>query len=712
LGRKAVSEIMLILLTMSMVSLTINIQQVKSGWTGTVYIRADGSIDPPDAPIQRDGNVYTLTGNITSDTDGIVVERDNTVIDGAGCAVQGMGGYETKGVDLLGISNVTIKNINIKGFVYGIRLYSSSNNTLYRNSIELNKEFGIYLYNSHNNTISENKITDTYGYTDSKGILLMCSSNNVIDENIVTKNDDGGIMLRGSSNNMIIMNNISDNDGWGIDLTYCSMWDGCYPTRYSNNNTIMGNSVTKNFKGIRLRVSWYNILNANTITNNSRNGVLMETASQNILRNNILAGNKYNFGVFTFHNEVRLSTYTQDIDTSNTVDGKPIYYLIKQNGLIIDSSNIGYLALVNSTNIHIKDVTLINNGQGLLLAFTTNSTIENVTITNNYIGIHVLSSDANLITASNITNNAFGISLYCSSSNNITNNTLTNNGGYNSGFYYGCILIGRLVLGESVLETSTAISSEDNVISSNIISNNGGSIVLTNPGTRCTIIDGNTISKNGEGIYLAYTSNNKIYHNNFIDNNKQVYIDATRGAVVNVWDDGYPFGGNYWSNYTGVDSNGDGIGDAPYIIDEDNADRYPLMGPFNSFNTSVGCSVDVISNSTVEDFRYFESNSTIVMYVSNMTADQTVGFCRLAIPHDVMSPPYTVKVNGTTIEYQTIYENHTEGISIIYFAYEHSKLEITIIPEFPITITTLLLMLIVISIVPVKRKVLRRKFPT
>jgi len=167
----------------------------------------------------------------------------------------------------------------------------------------------------------------------------------------------------------------------------------------------------------------------------------------------------------------------------------------------------------------------------------------------------------------------------------------------------------------------------------------------------------------------------------------------------------------YWGVYQNV-TGSDGIGDSPYIVDENNIDHYPLMGPFNSFNTSVGYPVDVVSNSTIGDFRYFESNSTIVMHVSNMTANQTVGFCRLTIPHEVMSPPYTVKVNGTTIEYQTIYENHTEGISIIYFAYEHSKLEITIIPEFP-SIITLLLMLIVISIiVPVKRKFLRRSFPS
>jgi len=523
-------------------------------------------------------------------------------------------GSSTKGLLLWGSSNNTISENNItKNGENGMELYKSFNNTIILNNITNNGRFGIYLYESSNNTISGNNITATYGYTDSKGVLLMCSSNNVIDGNIVKKND-GGIVLAGSSNNIISANNVTDNGDWGIDLTYCSLWEGCWPTSYSDNNTIIGNNVTKNFNGIRLRLSWYNTLNANTVTNNSDKGLHMETASQNILRDNILAGNKYNFGVFTFYDEVRLSTYTQDIDTSNTVDGKPIYYLINQNGLIIDSSDIGYLALVNCTNIHIQDMTLTNNGQGLLLAFTVNSTIENATIVNNSVGIHALSSDANTITASNITNNNIGVSLYRGSFNNITKNILTNNG----------IGIGTLIMGWGSLSTTESIPSEDNVISSNTMSNGG--IALDNPGTTHTIVTKNTIKNGNVGISLGWgASNNKIYHNNFIDNKiAHVRIDATYGTVVNVWDDGYPSGGNYWSNYTGVDVKGgshqdlpgsDGIGDTPYIIDANNTDCYPLMNPYGApppptYSLTITATVGGTTDPAPETYTY-TANSTV-----------------------------------------------------------------------------------------------------
>src|SRR3989304_10302872 len=89
----------------------------------TIYIRAEGSIEGT-SKIQREGNVYTFTGDIS---DALVIERDNIVVDGAGHVLEGTGTEEggiEKGIDLTGRSNVTIENMEIKAFYQGIRLWS------------------------------------------------------------------------------------------------------------------------------------------------------------------------------------------------------------------------------------------------------------------------------------------------------------------------------------------------------------------------------------------------------------------------------------------------------------------------------------------------------------------------------------------------------------------------------------------------------------
>jgi len=95
-------------------------------------------------------------------------------------------------------------------------------------------------------------------------------------------------------------------------------------------------------------------------------------------------------------------------------------------------------------------------------------------------------------------------------------------------------------------------------------------------------ISGNNITANNvDGIRLYSSSSNSIFRNNFVNNAQQVYSSDS----VNTWDDGYPSGGNYWSDYNGTDlysgpyqniTGSDGIGDTPYIIDGNNRDRYPF----------------------------------------------------------------------------------------------------------------------------------------
>ncbi len=88
----------------------------------------------------------------------------------------------------------------------------------------------------------------------------------------------------------------------------------------------------------------------------------------------------------------------------------------------------------------------------------------------------------------------------------------------------------------------------------------------------------------GVGIELVSSSDNRIYHNNFLSDASRMFSYGS----VNVWDDGYPSGGNFWSYYSGVDEKSgpnqdqpqsDGIGDTPYIMDA-GIDHFPLMQPY------------------------------------------------------------------------------------------------------------------------------------
>jgi nitrous oxidase accessory protein len=98
-------------------------------------------------------------------------------------------------------------------------------------------------------------------------------------------------------------------------------------------------------------------------------------------------------------------------------------------------------------------------------------------------------------------------------------------------------------------------------------------------------LEGNTISGCRYGIHLGVylegygpCSGNVIFHNNFLNNVQQVFLGS---GSIDVWDNACLLGGNYWSDYRGIDANKDGSGDTPYVIDSKNVDRYPLMSIWN-----------------------------------------------------------------------------------------------------------------------------------
>ena len=476
--------------------------------------------------------------------------------------------------------------------------------------------------------------------------------------------------------------------GMGVDFSYRS-------------NVTVKNIQIRNFNtGICIRYSSGITISNNNVIANSEYGIWLGGDEHKFSSNNTIIGNNI---------------------TNNQWGGIRLYWSssINVSGNTVANSNGSCIWLKYSSNIHISGNAITNNENGIEISQCSNNSVNGNSIrANSGYGIRVYSSSNNTITGNSIMYNEEGIYLERSLYNEFYNNTITDNGD-------GIWLSGT----ENILYNNTLANNgcgillsqaTDNIIYRNLIANNAEGINISPQSFNNSMYD-NCIRDNDYGIEVWYSSNNEIFHNNFVNNSQQV-INQSPG-YINVWDNGYPSGGNYWSDYTGIDEKSglnqdqpgsDGICDTTYAIDANNTDRYPLMAPISIFEAGVWNEteyfVDVISNSTVSDFNINVTEKTLSFNVTGI--EGAAGFCRITIPNiivqDLWQGGYTVLFNGEPWPYR----NWTDATNTyIYVNYTHSEHQIVIIPEFP-SITTLLLMLIVISIIAsVKRKVLR-KFPT
>jgi hypothetical protein len=132
----------------------------------------------------------------------------------------------------------------------------------------------------------------------------------------------------------------------------------------------------------------------------------------------------------------------------------------------------------------------------------------------------------------------------------------------------------------------------------------------------------------GIGIVFWSAQNNFVYHNHFVKNDVQAY-DGASVASVNVWDDGYPGGGNYWSDYKTKYPNSSEItcsklGNESYIIDSRNKDRYPLMEAFNSTFFELQTTCPKVTINWPVDQTYESSNVPLVFSVDVYSAEKSV----------------------------------------------------------------------------------------
>jgi len=337
------------------------------------------------------------------------------------------------------------------------------------------------------------------------------------------------------------------------------------------------------------------------------------------------------------------ATIQEAIDAPETLDGHTIrvdagtYY----EHMTVDKS----VSLVGESR---QNTIVDGGGDGRIFEILSNVRISEFTIQNGHAGVNTV-GEYNTISGNVIQNNHFGVD-NVGWSQNISGNFITNNAGIGIFLHWSD---GNIIGGNTITCNGRGISLQhactDNIIINNTITDNEFAGIqlfrADNDYPTNNTISGNDMIDNEIGIWLSGASGNSIFHNNFIGNADQVLIKPEYPSI-NTWDDGYPSGGNHWSDYAGVDLYGgpyqnetgsDGIGDTPYVIDEDNTDRYPLFPRLIEItNTSIS---KTVTNDTITYLAAVVTSDILPFDVSAFYDDTLIGtktVTELLIPGNFM----------------------------------------------------------------------------
>jgi parallel beta-helix repeat protein len=309
---------------------------------------------------------------------------------------------------------------------------------------------------------------------------------------------------------------------------------GIYVFTTSDNNMINNNTLlTNNWKNIIIK-SKFNIIDNNTI-GKSDFGIHFAEASHNTLYNN-----KFFESGISIWGDTLEHWNTHNIDITNTANEKPIYYWKNRtNGKIPEGA--GQVILTNCTNIIIENQNVSGVSNGIELGYSRHNVINNNIAFDNYDGISLN---------------------WYSDNNHLSNNTIESCG---TGLYISL--------------------SNNTMIEKNNFSNNQWHGIYFEISFNNTIIE-NTLISNDHGFTMEPSKNNTFYHNNIIGSRVQVIGNVKECK----WDNGYPSGGNFWSDFVDYDNlsgpnqdqiGRDGIWDNPYEVYDYSMDIYALTRPFN-----------------------------------------------------------------------------------------------------------------------------------
>jgi len=312
-------------------------------------------------------------------------------------------------------------------------------------------------------------------------------------------------------------------------------------------------------------------------------------------------------------------------------------------------NNVYGIRLSLCDGIVVSGNVLRNNSYGLWLSHSENNVVLGNNVSEStYAGIHLFPASDNIVSGNTVSGNEHGIYVYFSSNNTIVDNIVFNNS-------FGIWISG----------------SQANRICNNKVLNTDRNGIWLGASFNNVLVE-NTLTNNGIGVSIKDSTANSIFHNNFVNNTGSVRtVDS-----ADIFDDG--FEGNFWSDYDGVDLDEDGVGDAPRVINENNTDYFPLMGMFSDFSVTLDDEMFIVftvCNSTLSDFLFNYTWRMIEFKVEGL--NNTVGFCRVTIPKQVLNAPYIVLLDNKEVN-TTLLPASNLTHSLLYFTYRLSTHKIVI----------------------------------
>jgi parallel beta-helix repeat protein len=515
------------------------------------------------------------------------------------------------------IRNSFFKNCQ-SGTYAGIQLQNSDGGIIYNCNISANNQYGVFLTGGSDNTqisnciINDNqndgikidcgskgsKILNSDIMRNSDGIGFSTIDNIIYNNNIINNTDDGIYMTLGSGNTIINNNRILSNDdtshAYGI-FTY-------------GDNQITSNTINTNYEGISGGASDNLYIYDNTIQSNEQRGIdfsFEPSDNISIIANTIMSNAKE--GIFLeecYNTTISLNTISNNgyegIWLDDCGDSKIINNQINDNGDGTADDQYG-IGIDDTSNLLISENTLLRNDNYGIYVIDSGltSTLRNVNVIGNTIedsdfGVHMDYLSDSMVYGNNIVNNTnVGISVENGLQNTISYNTVSDSvisihsGDTTFGTYCSVITFNTLNLGTIGIN----VYDDWDIITNNKISN---FIIGINTNDNCDDNQylNNEFESNMVGLFFDdITSHNFASYNSFIDNDYHIFDDGVANLIKF----------NYYDNYNGTDTNGDGIGELQYNLsgDADNIDYFPLTSNPNIPETSNGDDDD--DNGTGDD---------------------------------------------------------------------------------------------------------------